>query len=90
MAAVDLALQRVRPSERLAAEWRIGAIKASFEILRLSLSLDSVTQRRLLTICVCLLNARTRFVRLNHSSTTYANLDTNTVSSIQRYEQEIG
>lgn len=87
MATVDSVLQCVVPGELQAAERRIRAINAPFRILRLLLSPESVTRRRLLTVCVCLLDARTRLIGPNHITNTYANPDNNTAPWIERYEQ---
>lgn len=72
LAAIDIILQRVMPSERQAAEWGVRALKAPFGILRLPLSPDSEYRGRLLQLCAHLLNMRTRLVGLNQIRTVYA------------------
>lgn len=74
LAAVDLILQRVMPSERQSAEWGVRAVKAPFARLKVPLPPDARTRLRLLTLCCHLFNFRTRFVGLNQIRTTYANM----------------
>lgn len=88
LAAVNLILQRLFPSERQSAEWRIRAFKAPLGCLHLPITSDSSKRKRLLTVCVCLLIARTRLIGLNHITTTYANGDTNTAPWIARFVEE--
>lgn len=72
LAAVDLILQRIMPSERQSAESGMRALKGPFGGLRMPLSPDSGKRERLLRICVNLFNFRTRFVGLNQIRSTYA------------------
>lgn len=62
---VTLAIQRAMPSKRQSAKWGIRCFQWPFDRICLSPSADSATRKRLLTICVCLLNALTRLVGLN-------------------------
>lgn len=75
MAAIDIILQRVLPSERQSAEWGIRAFKAPFGLLRLPMSADSEKRRTILLVCCHLLNLRTRRVGLNQIRTVYKDKD---------------
>lgn len=88
LAAVDLILQRILQSERQSAERGLRTLRAAFGCLRLLLTLDSSKRKRLLAICVCLLNARTRLIGLNHITTTYAKSDTDTAPWLARFVEE--
>lgn len=88
LSAVELVLQRIYPSERQSAEWGIRALKAPFGRLRLPLSADSKSRCRLLTVCVHLLNLRTRCVGLNQIRTTYGGNETDCNPWVQRHEAE--
>ena len=72
LAAVDIILERIMPSERQSAEWGVRAIKAPFARFKVPLSPDSEKRFRILSICCHLFNFRTRKVGLNQIRTTYA------------------
>lgn len=71
LATVDLFMQCAMPSEQQSVKWGIRCFKMPFDLLRLSLFADSATGKRLLTVCVCLFNVRTRLVGLKQIQTTY-------------------
>ena len=71
LAAVDIILQTVMPSERQSAEWGVRALKAPFQLLKTPLPADATKRLRLLRICCHLFNFRIRFVGLNQIRTTY-------------------
>lgn len=60
LAAVDLILQRVVPSERQSAEWGVRAIKAPLGRLNVPLLADCEKRRRIIEVCCHLFNFRTR------------------------------
>lgn len=76
LAAVDIIMQRVMPSERQSAEWGVRAIKGPFARLKVPLPADSRKRLRLLRICCHLFNFRTRYVGLNQILTTYGQQQT--------------
>lgn len=88
LAAVDIIMQRVMPSERQSAEWGIRAMKAPFGILRLPLSPSSRKRYKLLCTCTRLLNVRTRVVGLNQIKTVYANDGDDTQPWVRRLVKE--
>ena len=65
LAAVDIILLRVMPSERQSAEWGLRAIKAPFARPKVPLPADAEKRQRLLAVCCHLFNFRTRKVGLN-------------------------
>eukprot|EP00171_Calliarthron_tuberculosum_P005428 IDg5428t1 len=89
LAAVDLVLQRVLPSERQSAEWGIRALKGPFERMRLPLSAVSTRRGRLLRVCVHLLNMRTRLIGLSQIRTTYSAGTTNSAPWVTRMNEEL-
>lgn len=88
LAAVDIIMQRVMPSERQSAEWGIRSLKGPFGILRLPLPSFSRKRYKLLCTCARLLNLRTRLVGLNQIRTVYANGTTDTQPWVQRIAEE--
>ena len=72
LAAVDVILQRVMPSERQSAEWGVRALKGPFQRLKTPLPADAGKRLRLLRICCHLYNFRVRYVGLNQIRSTYA------------------
>lgn len=89
LAAIDLVLQRVLPSERQSAEWGIRCLKGPFGRLRLPLSAVATRRGRLLRVCVHLLNLRTRVVGLNQIRTTYASAGVDTAPWTKRFVEEM-
>lgn len=63
--AADHIMQRVLPSELIAAGWEVRLLKAPFGRIRSPLSYDSDKRRRLLEACVHVLYLRTQRVGLN-------------------------
>lgn len=84
MYAIDLILKRTMPSERQSAEWGVRSLKAPFGRLRLPLPIDSYRRRRILQVCVHLLNIRTRSVGLKQLRSTYASSQQDPNTWIQR------
>ena len=72
LAAVDLIMQRIMPSERQSAEWGVRALKGPFQRLKTPLPADSLKRLRLLRICCHLYNFRVRYVGLNQIRSTYS------------------
>lgn len=89
LAAVDIIMQRVLPSERQSAEWGIRCLKGPFGRMRLPLSPDSVKRGRLIRTCVHLLNFRTRIIGLNQVWTVYASAEVDTAPWVQRFSEEM-
>lgn len=76
LAAVDLIMQRIMPSERSTAEWRVQTLKRTVGCLRLPLSPDSRRRARLLTVYAHLLNLQSRRIGLSKIRTVYVSSTT--------------
>lgn len=67
----------------------VRAVKAHLAY-HFPLSANIEQRKTLLTVCVCLLNARTRLVGLSEIRTTYTGQESNTSQWTSRFEEALG
>lgn len=87
-AATDLIIQRVLPSKGQSDDWGVRAFKVPLDLLRLPMSRESETRRKILLCCAHLLNLRTRKVGFNQICTVYSRKDAIDQPRTSRLEKE--
>lgn len=91
LATIYLIMQLgVLPSELQSAKWGFRALKGTFRRFRLPPTAVATLRRRLLCVCVHLLNLRTSVVGLIQIETTYASDLVETSPWIKRVWQRVG